>query len=140
MRSFFEGLYLHHISPATLPIEVGVPVRGMLLIETASIEWQAWLYMDVFQEKRTGEKIFIADIIHIFRKRSKKGDIKFRPLPLLHEKPIEYPVGQYIMLLEQFGYLSKLKEGVFKVEREITLPFTSDQAQILEKISMISIN
>ena len=55
---FFEGLYLHHISPATLPIEVGVPVRGMLLIETASIEWQAWLYMDVFQEKRTGEKIY----------------------------------------------------------------------------------
>lgn len=37
------------------------------------------------------------------------------------------------MLLEQFGYLSKLKEGVFIVEREFTLPFTSDQAQILEK-------
>ncbi|MGE7904057.1 competence protein CoiA [Peribacillus sp. NPDC094092] len=130
---FFEGLYLHHISPATLPIEVGVPVRGMLLIETASIEWQAWLYMEVFQEKRTGERIFMADIIHIFRKRAKKGDIKFRPLPLLHEKTFEYPVGQYIMLLEQFGYLSKLKEGVFIVEREFTLPFTSDQAQILEK-------
>ncbi|MBR8644196.1 hypothetical protein KEH51_04785 [[Brevibacterium] frigoritolerans] len=87
MQSFFEALYLHHISPATLPIEVGVPVRGMLLIETASIEWQAWLYMDAFQEKRTGEKIYMADIIRIFRKRSKKGEIKFRPLPLLHEKP-----------------------------------------------------
>ncbi|MFF2455803.1 competence protein CoiA [Peribacillus simplex] len=130
---FFEGLYLHHISPATLPIEVGVPVRGMLLIETASIEWQAWLYMDVFHEKRTGEKISMAVIIHNFRKRSTKGGIRFRPLPLLHEKPIEYPVGQYIMLLMKFGYLSKLKEGVFKVEREITPPFTSDQAQIMEK-------
>ncbi|MFS0668421.1 competence protein CoiA family protein [Peribacillus frigoritolerans] len=130
---FFEALYLHHISPATLPIEVGVPVRGMLLIETASIEWQAWLYMDAFQEKRTGEKIYMADIIRIFRKRSKKGEIKFRPLPLLHEKTIEYPIDQYIMLLEQLGYLSKLEEGVFKIEKEFTLPFTSDQAQILEK-------
>jgi hypothetical protein len=37
------------------------------------------------------------------------------------------------MLLEQLGYLSKLEEGVFKVEKEFNLPFTSDQAQILEK-------
>ena len=75
----------------------------------------------------------MADIIHIFRKRSKKGEIKFRPLPLLHEKTIEYPIDQYIMILEQLGYLSKLEEGVFKIEKEFTLPFTSDQAQMMEK-------
>lgn len=131
---FFEELYLHHITPATIPIEVGVPVRGMLLIETAPIEWQAWFYMDVFQEKKIGEKIFMANIIHFFKKRSKKGEIKFRPLPLLHEKPpLEYPVGQYIKLLEHMGYISKLEEGVFKVEKEFSLPFTSDQVQMMEK-------
>ncbi|MDQ7860270.1 hypothetical protein RCO48_02055 [Peribacillus frigoritolerans] len=54
----------------------------MLLIETASIEWQAWLYMDVFQEKRTGEKIYMADIIRIFRKRSKKRGNKVQTVAI----------------------------------------------------------
>ncbi|MGE7761047.1 competence protein CoiA [Peribacillus sp. NPDC097895] len=131
---FFKGLYLHHITPATIPIEIGVPVRGMLLIETPAIEWQAWFYMDVFREKKPGEKISMDDIIRFFKKRAKNGDIKLRALPLLHEKPMVYPVGQYIQLLEEMGYILKAEEEVFKVEKRLSLPSNSDEGQMMERI------
>ncbi|WP_053345002.1 competence protein CoiA [Peribacillus butanolivorans] len=132
--SFFQGLYSHHISPATIPIEIGVPVRGMLLIETPPIEWQAWLYMDVFQKKRPGEKIIMNDVIYFFKKRAKNGGIRFRSLPLLKKIDIEYPVRQYIQLLEQMGLISELEEGVFKVVNHFSLPSNSDESQVMERI------
>ncbi|CAH0318421.1 Competence protein CoiA [Peribacillus sp. Bi96] len=131
---FLKGLYLHHITPPTIPIEIGVPVRGMLLIETPTIEWQAWIYMDVFQEKKPGEKISMDDIIRFFKKRTKNGEIKLRSLPLLHEKPMVYPVGQYIQLLEDMGCISKAEEEVFKVEKRLSLPSNSDEGQMMERI------
>ncbi|MCK1992847.1 hypothetical protein GW626_05845 [Peribacillus muralis] len=131
---FFEGLYLHHMAPATIPVEIGLPVSGMLLIKTASIEWQGWFYMDVFGKKKTGETIYMKDIIRHFRNHAKTGKIKFRTLPLLHVKPVEYPIMQYLLLLEKMGYISKMAEGEFTVEKRMSVPSASEAGRMVERI------
>lgn len=55
-------------------------------------------------------------------------------MPLLKEIDIEYPVRQYIQLLEQMGLISELEEGVFKVVNHFSLPSTSDESQVMERI------
>lgn len=131
---FFYGLYTHHLSPATIPIEIGVPIQGMHLIETPAIEWQAWLYMDVFQKKKIGEKIEMNEVLGHFNRRIKLGNIRKRPLPLIKEKDVGNPVRKYIQLLEKLGYLKEWKEGIFTVTTPFTVPITSDQSEALERI------
>ena len=130
--SFFYELYTHHISPAMIPIEIGIPIQGMFLIETPAIEWQAWLYMDVFQTKKLGEKIVMNEVLRHFKKRIMKGDIELRPFPVLKGKDVETPVKRYIQLIEKIGYIKEGQAGTFTVTRQFTIPTTSDECMTLE--------
>ncbi|WP_285767573.1 competence protein CoiA family protein [Peribacillus sp. SI8-4] len=130
---FFEALYLHRMAAATIPVELGIPVKGMLLIKTASIEWQAWLYMDVFGKKKLGERVYLKDVTRHFRKRAKNGQIKYRALPLLQERPLDYPLLQYLRLLEKMGYISELAEGEFTMEKHMSVPFSGEENLMLER-------
>ncbi|MFJ7745729.1 competence protein CoiA [Peribacillus sp. NPDC097295] len=131
---FFYELYIHHLSPATIPVEIGIPISGMFQIETPAIEWQAWLYMDVFQTKKLGEKILMKEVLHHFRKRVMKGDIKLRSLPVLKGKDVEDPVKNYIRFIEEVGYIKEGEADTFTVTRQFTVPTTSDECMTLESI------
>ncbi|WP_157805819.1 competence protein CoiA [Bacillus sp. mrc49] len=130
---FLKGLYLHRLAAATIPVEIGLPVKGMLLIKTAAVEWQAWIYMDVFGKKRPGEMIYMKDVIRHFRNHARTGKIKFRTLPLLHDKSAEYPLRQHLLLLENMGYIMKVAEGEFTVEKRMSIPSNSEEGQMLEE-------
>lgn len=130
---FFCELYNHRISPATIPIEIGVPIQGMLLIDTPAIEWQAWVYMDVLQKKKPGEKIIMNEVLRHFKKRIKNGEIKLRSLPILKEKDVMEPVRKYIRFIEELGYIKESEVGIYTVICSFALPSTSDQSVALER-------
>ncbi|MGE7602041.1 competence protein CoiA [Peribacillus sp. NPDC097675] len=131
---FFYELYTHHLSPSTIPIEIGIPIQGMFQIETPAIEWQAWLYMDVFQTKKLGEKMVMNEVLKHFKKRIITGDIKLRTLPLLKGKDAEDPVKKYIRFMEEMGYIKEEQAGTYTVIRQFTVPTTSDESITLESI------
>ncbi|MGE7876315.1 competence protein CoiA [Peribacillus muralis] len=130
---FFKGLYLERMAAATIPAEFGIPVKGMLLIKTSAMEWQGWFYMDVFGKKKPGEMIYMRDVIRHFWKHVKNGEIKFRTLPMLHKKSADYPLMQYLQLLEKMGYIAKVTEGAFTVEKRMSVPSNGEEGQKLER-------
>ena len=70
MILFFVPLYANRLTAATLPIEVGIPVKGMSLIKTAAIEWQAWIYMDVLHKRETWSNRIIKSLSTSFSKKT----------------------------------------------------------------------
>ena len=65
----FRALYANRLTATTLPIEVGIPVKGMCLIKTAAIEWQAWLYLDVLHKRELGQIVLLRAFYQSFQKR-----------------------------------------------------------------------
>ena len=95
----FCALYANRLTAATLPIEVGIPVKGMSLIKTAAIEWQAWLYIDVLHKRELGQIVLLRAFHQSFQKRYASGLIKLRPLPLLSKEENVNPMHEYVEFL-----------------------------------------
>lgn len=130
---FFLALYRHRLTAATLPIEVGIPVKGMTLIKTAAIEWQAWLYLDVLHKRELGQFVQLRTFLQSFQKRVAKGVITLRTLPLV-KRDAFHPVYEYIAFLVQAGYLIETTAGCYKLTKEITIPKTMIEQEELEKM------
>jgi len=129
----FLSLYRNRLTAPTLPIEVGIPVKGMALIKTAAIEWQAWLYLDVLYKRELGQFVQLRTFLQSFQKRVAKGVITLRPLPLVKRDTL-HPVYEYISFLTQAGYLTETTAGCYKLTKEIRIPQTMMEQEKLEKM------
>lgn len=129
----FLSLYRNRLTAATLPIEVGIPVKGMALIKTAAIEWQTWLYLDVLHKREAGQLVQLGAFLQSFQKRVAKGVITLRPLPLV-KRDTFHPVYEYISFLTQAGYLTETTAGWYKLTKEIPIPQTMMEQEELEKM------
>jgi competence protein CoiA len=131
---FFKELYLNRISPAYLPVEIGIPITGMYLLESPAVEWQAWLFLDVLHNKTIGSSISINECKMAIRNRIELGLIKTRKLPQLGpDDDYFYPVCQYIRLLLQAGYLQNGTEGKITIKKKFRIPETTAEWIELEK-------
>lgn len=128
----FLALYKNRLSTTTLPIEVGIPVKGLSLIKTAAIEWQAWLYIDVLHKRETGQIVLLRDFHQSFKKRCALGYIKLRPLPLLSSEKKINPVNEYILFFIKMGFLKETTAGSFQYIKKIVVPRTMDEMKKLE--------
>ncbi len=120
---FSKSLYSHHISPATLPIEVGVPVRGMLLIDTASIEWQrygcTWM---CFKRKEQGKRFIWLILSAFLESAQKKGGNKVQTVAsLLHEKTNRVSLLEsiYHAFWNNWVIYQSWKKGFSKLKRNL---------------------
>lgn len=130
---FFHSLYVNRLSPITLPPEIGLPIEGMYMIETAAIKWQAYVYIDTLHRKETGENISMNEFIHSYRNRIKSRHIRLRKLPLLSGKDYRVPLENYVSFFRKTGYIEEHKAGYFKVMRKVIIPQTYNQWIDLEK-------
>ncbi|MDQ0217516.1 hypothetical protein ELQ35_06745 [Peribacillus cavernae] len=132
-QPFFRFLYVNRISPVTLPPEVGVPIAGMHLVETASIKWQAYVFIDTLYRKAQGQTLSMNECIHSYSSRIKNGDIRLRKLSLLDKKNYLYPLINYVWFFRKTGYIEEYNSGYFKVMKKVVIPKTYDQWLELEK-------
>ena len=130
----FLALYANRINTATLPIEVGVPVKGMSLIKTAAIEWQAWLYLDVLHKRELGQIVLLRAFQQSFQKRCMSGVIKLRPLPLLSIEERANPVHEYVDFLTKMGFLTETVAGSYRLSKKINVPRTMEEYEKQEKL------
>ena len=130
----FLAIYANRLTAATLPIEVGIPVRGLHLIKTSAIEWQAWLYLDVLHKRELGQIVLLRAFLQSFQKRCASGFIKLRTLPLLSLDDAVNPVHEYVNFLTKAGYLTETTAGSYKLTKKIVVPRTMDENEKLENM------
>lgn len=129
----FRAFYANRLTATSLPIEIGIPVKGMVLIKTAAIEWQAWLYLDVLHKKELGQIVLLRAFFHSFQKRLASGYIKLRSLPLLSICEKVNPIQEYVTFLKKTGYLLETTPGSYKLAKKMMIPHTMDENERLEK-------
>lgn len=129
---FFLALYRNRLPVAYLPIEMGLPVKGMVRIKTSAIEWQTWLYLDVLYKREPGQVVLLQAFYQSFKKRLSLGHIKLRSLPLCRKK--EDPIQEYVLFLVMAGYLKETTAGCYKLVKKLSVPRTMDEQEIMEKL------
>ncbi|WP_180954575.1 competence protein CoiA [Bacillus sp. V5-8f] len=130
---FYRNLYMNQLTPSTLPPEIGFPVQGMHLVETAAVRWQSYIFTDVLHRKEEGRIILINEFIRAFNNRIEKGHIRLRRLPLITGKDHLFPLFNYVSFFLQTGYIEAQKTGYFKIKKKIEIPRTVEQMVELEK-------
>lgn len=130
---YYAALYNNRLSPATLPFEIGLPVKGMWAIETPAVKWQGWLYMDVLYTREKGEYVTFNQVLYAFRKRQRKGDIKLRSLALLPYLDCAAIIKEYLRLLVVLGNLKEVTAGNYTICELIPIPRNGIEVENLEK-------
>ncbi|WP_163102980.1 competence protein CoiA [Peribacillus alkalitolerans] len=110
--AFWQALYRSGIRTATLPIEIGLPVKGLQYILTPAVEWQFWIWFDCFRHRKPGERITYAFINSHFVNRIRKGNIVPRKFPLIEPNPSK-ALSNYLELLVIIGVMKNM-DGSFE--------------------------
>lgn len=119
---FLKELYHNQLSLLAMPSEIGLPVRSSPYIETPSIIWQTFLYLDVFRHFQIGETIYYSRIREAFNKRIRRKEIKLRTLPAAGQSDHWHALAEYVFLLTRVSFLEKIDSGKVKVLRKIIIP------------------
>lgn len=130
---YYAALYKNRLSAATLPLEIGLPVKGMWAIETAAVKWQGWLYMDVLHTRKKGEYVTFNQFLYAFRKRKVTGDIKLRSFALTPFVDSSLIIKEYVHLFVKLGYLVEEAKGKYYICKLIQIPQSDIEVENLEK-------
>ncbi|WP_313800670.1 competence protein CoiA family protein [Cytobacillus sp.] len=128
-NKFLQDLYQHSLIPSLLPPEIGLPVSSAPFIETSVLKWQSYLLIDVFHHQRP---FSMEEIVHAFRKRLQKGDVKIRRLPLVIEGNGLAAVKEYIQLLVKVNYLKKVDQNIFQLVRKHNAENYAEQEKMVK--------
>ncbi len=129
---FFNELYKNGLSPAWIPSEIGLPVEGMVILETAAVEWQGWIFMDCLQHKKIGSRIYRSQIYQSFQRRVTNGQIRLRTLPMLPVKNSFLAVDAYLFLLAKLEILEFGGKGIYIIKNKLAPPTSSVECMQLE--------
>jgi competence protein CoiA len=107
---FMKSLYLNRDHILNLPDFVGLPTEHMLLFKSHPVEWQYYIWADVFKEKENGCIAKLDEISKCLDKRMTNGTIRWRNLPLIDENLRRQAVEQYLLVLEKRDIIKKVNE------------------------------
>ncbi|MFB3162786.1 competence protein CoiA family protein [Neobacillus sp. 179-J 1A1 HS] len=122
LNRFLREIYRHNLNIYLLPPEIGLPVSHSLFIQTPSIIWQTYLYLDVLQDKMPKDLIDLKEVEKHYNKRLIKKEIINRNIPQLTSKGSFSAVKDYFQQLERLGILVRKSETVFQLETSIFIP------------------
>ncbi|WP_180954277.1 competence protein CoiA [Bacillus sp. M6-12] len=126
-KNFLFQLYTSGLSPASLPAEIGIPVSGSHLIETAAIQWQALIYIGTFKKVPVNGIVSAGVVKKCFSRHINKGDIRLRSFPLMEAVHPWIPVIKYFELLETAGYMEKISGSAWRKRKDFTILETKDE-------------
>lgn len=144
-KSFLSEIYNRNMNLFLLPPEIGLPLPHSLVIQTAPIIWQTYLFMDIIAAKNIDDLITLQEIMVHLNKRIHRKDIVLRHLPQLETIN---PLGvffEYLLILEQLGIITKKAGNIFQLKRKIIIPRSNrekEEAKVLffQKYQQILLN
>lgn len=126
---FLKQLYVNHMYVQFLPPEIGLPVHHHLLIETPTVVWQAYLYIDFFKSLKCGDAFSFQQVYSHFKRRVVKGDIRVRFIPFANHAHPSFVVINYLQLLVKIGHFKLTKDGSFIVKKLFVLPNNTKECE-----------
>ena len=63
---FLKELYSHNVNLSLLPAFIGIPIRNAPIIETSSLVWQTYLFVDVIKNKKANDLITFSEVYRCF--------------------------------------------------------------------------
>jgi competence protein CoiA len=130
---FLKELYRRHLHLALLPPEVGLPVANGVFIRTPPAIWQGFLFLDAFFNRLPGDVVSFKIVYQSFLKRLEKGHISIRALPLVNGDA-SLAVLEYLEILVACGYLTKLGDCMYKVNRKLNVSTNMVEQEQRERI------
>jgi competence CoiA-like predicted nuclease len=122
LNRFLREIYRHNLNIYLLPPEIGLPVSHSLFIQTPSIIWQTYMYLDVLQDKMPKDLIDLKEVEKHYHKRLIKKEIINRNIPQLPSEKSFNAVKDYFQQLERLGILVRKSETVFQLKTSIFIP------------------
>lgn len=122
LNRFLREIYRQNLNLYLLPPEIGLPVNHSLFIQTPSIIWQTYLYIDVLQDKIPKDLIDLREVERHYNKRIFKNEIINRNVPQLLGERSFNAVKEYFHQLERLGILMKKSETGFQLQTKISIP------------------
>mgnify|MGYP001380065284 CR=1 FL=1 len=113
---FLRHLHTYGLHPLNLPVEVGVMVPDMDIIETPPIIWQALLWLHLLYRKRKGDHFSENEVGRLIFDHL-KSFIHYRSNDLISISRMK-PIHAYFRLLEELSIVTKRK-NTFIVEKPL---------------------
>lgn len=121
-QSFLHEIYNRSLNLFLLPPEIGLPVPHSLLFQTPPIIWQTYVYLDIITSKSPKDFITLQEINFFLKKRISRKDIVVRNLPQLEKGNPLLAIINYLLQLEQMGFITRKGETIFQLKRTIPIP------------------
>ncbi|HZG71201.1 MAG TPA: competence protein CoiA family protein [Chondromyces sp.] len=103
---FLQRVYAKGQNPFLLPTIVGLPVRLMAILKNHPIEWQFYLWEDIYSN---GGVTSVNQGETILQRRIKENILKRRYWPLVSENLLRMMVSDYFKLLVMVGIMRETK-------------------------------
>jgi competence protein CoiA len=132
-KRFLHEIYLQHLNLFLLPPEIGLPVRHSLLIQTPTIIWQTYLYLDFIQYLSPNDYIDLKDVERTFYRRMRNKDIMMRELPQISNESPFRVVVEYFQQLEKVGIVSQKGQFIFQLNRRFAIPKSNREREEQKK-------
>lgn len=132
-KLFLNELYTKKFNLLLLPPELGLPVPSAPFIETPTLVWQTYLYLDILRYMREGEIISEQNVYNAILLRKHRKQITLRRIPLCSSGDFHEAIKEYLALLVNISTLEKLSGNRFKMVRPFYLPKSVEQQVWAEK-------
>ncbi|WP_421384201.1 competence protein CoiA [Bacillus salacetis] len=106
---FLTSLYLNRDHIQKLPDFIGLATEHMLLFKNHPIEWQYYIWGDVFKKKEEGSTVILEEIKKNMDMRVEKGFIRYRNMPLIKEDLRLQAIEEYLLVLEKRDIIKKVR-------------------------------
>ncbi|MBS4218009.1 hypothetical protein KHA96_06690 [Bacillus sp. FJAT-49711] len=131
---FLKNIYTSGYNPFLLPPICGLPVPFMECFYSHPLEWQFLIFEDCLSKLQTGTRISLKYIKQKVEARINSGLLYTRFFPLDRTISWENAVEHYFLLLTELEYFTKLGEDLFKVEKQVKIPVSIEEAMQWEEI------
>ncbi|WP_409253440.1 competence protein CoiA [Bacillus sp. SCS-153A] len=105
---FLRAVYLNRDHLMNLPEFIGLPTEHMILFKSHPVEWQYFLWCDVFKNKKKGTRILVEEITSCLNNRANSGLVHFRSLPLTNSQLKKQALEEYLLVLEKRDIIKKV--------------------------------
>lgn len=128
-KKFLLEIYNKCLNPFLLPPEIGLPVPHSILIQTPSVIWQTFIYLDVLANKSPNEFIPFHQVKNYFNKRICRNEVVLRHLPQLADTNPLQAVFEYFQYLCKLGILSNRGDNCFQMNEKIWIPHSNREKE-----------
>ncbi|WP_442417883.1 competence protein CoiA [Oikeobacillus pervagus] len=118
-NKFLNDVYNSKRNPFLLHPYIGLPVKGMIFLNLHPLEWQFYLWNEIFNHLSIGAEVSIEKCVECLRNVMRIHGVRWSEFPLTPTLSIRQLVHEYFKLLEELEVLFYNREGKYIIRQHI---------------------